>query len=158
LRRQLSGLLPCLSRFALTLTRSRHDADDLVQMTCERALARAEQWRADTRLESWLFRIMQSIWLNELRARKVRDRHRADAQSSGTPDAADEGERLAEARLKLVCVEGLTYKEAAEVAGIPIGTVMSRLARARLTLMSKLDAAGHPPTDNVVRLISTWRS
>ena len=91
MRQQLKDVLPSLRRFARALARNRDDADDLVQMTCERALDRSEQWQEDTRLESWLFRIMQTVWLNELRSRKVRDRYQGDEQtrlSDGAPPAA----------------------------------------------------------------------
>jgi len=173
-RKQLAALLPRLSRFGMALTRNRHDADDLLQMACERALNRADQWQPNTRLDGWMFRIMQTVWFNELRSRKVREGHAQAEQCQG--EAADDGEQRAEGRimlqgvaeavlelpeelrvvLMLVCVEGLTYREAAEAAAIPIGTVMSRLARARLTLMRglvfKADAAG--ATENVVRMVS----
>jgi RNA polymerase sigma-70 factor (ECF subfamily) len=169
-RVHLSRLLPSMIRFAMTLTRSRQDADDLVQMTCERAISREAQWSPDTKLESWVFRIMQTVWLNELRARGVRNRH----SDAGEPDEerAVHGERLVESMLELdrveaeifslpeaervvlllVCVEGLTYREAAEVAGVPIGTIMSRLSRARLTLMARLEATERPASANVQRM------
>jgi len=173
-RKQLAALLPRLSRFGMMLTRNRHDADDLLQMACERALNRLDQWQPDTRLDSWMFRIMQTVWINELRSRKVRERHAQEEQRQGEP--ADSGEKRAEARIMLrgvaeavlelpeelrvvlilVCVEGLTYREAAEAAAIPIGTVMSRLARARLTLMRDLggSAGEHAAAENVVRMVS----
>jgi RNA polymerase sigma-70 factor, ECF subfamily len=151
-------LLPRLSRFGFALTRSRTDADDLIQMACERALSRIDQWDPETRLDSWIFRIMQTIWFNELRARKVRERHAEGEMEE--QEITDDGEQSAELRvmlsrvereilrlpdkqrlvLLLVGVEGLTYNEAAEAASIPIGTVMSRLARARLTLLQRLGA------------------
>jgi RNA polymerase sigma-70 factor (ECF subfamily) len=157
-RQQIDALLPRLSRFGLTLTRSRTDADDLIQMACERALSRIDQWDPETRLDSWMFRIMQTIWFNELRLRKVRQHH-AEAEMADQ-EIAESGELSSEMRvmlsrveeeilwlpdtqrvvLVLVCVEGLTYSEAAKAASIPIGTVMSRLARARLTLMQRLGA------------------
>lgn len=123
----------------------------------------------DTKLESWVFRIMQTVWFNELRYRNIRDRHGSDAPSQGDAEPNEPGEAVAETRvvlkrveheiqqppekermvLLLVCAEGLTYREAADVAGIPIGTIMSRLARARRTLMNRLDDVGHFPADNV---------
>lgn len=170
-RRQLAALLPRLGRFALALTRNRAEADDLTQTTCERALARAGQWQPGTRLDSWAFRIMQTVWLNEIRARRVRQAHAEQAASEGeaaTPgDAADA--RLAldqvsaamlrlpeelRAMLVLVCVEGFTYREAAEIASIPIGTVMSRLARARLSLIAMIAEGDAPPGTKVVRMVS----
>lgn len=153
-RRQLPGILPRLSRFALGLTRARDEADDVLQAACERAFNNLDKWDPDSRLDSWMFRIMQTVWWNELRARKVRERHidRARAEQSKVEHAAPETQLLLlraeeeiyrlpdELRivLLLVCVEQLSYREAAEVASIPIGTVMSRLARARLLLMQRL--------------------
>jgi RNA polymerase sigma factor (sigma-70 family) len=149
LRAELLTLLPRLRRFARSVTRHREDADDLVQIALERALLRADQWELGSRLDSWMFRIMQNAWIDEIRSRK---------RSSETFAAEEEGEhvgvssneaqidslavRKAMAQLNddqrvvvgLVLVEGLPYKEAAEVLGIPIGTLTSRLARARETL------------------------
>jgi RNA polymerase sigma-70 factor (ECF subfamily) len=147
------------------LTRSRQDADDLLQSGCERALTRLGQWQPDTRLDSWLYRILQTVWLNELRFRRVRDRY---ASAVHVEEAVEDGERRADTRvelqrvaeevlalpenervvLTLVCVDGLSYKEAAEVAGVPIGTIMSRLSRARLMLMNRLET----PSGRVVKL------
>jgi RNA polymerase sigma-70 factor (ECF subfamily) len=169
-RREIAGILPRLSRFALMLTRSRPEADDLTQMACERALNHVGQWNPSTRLDSWMFRILQTVWYNELRSRKVRERHAQEEQA--TQDVADDGEGLAETRvllhrvereinrlpdeqrvlLLLVCVEGLTYREAAEVTSTPIGTVMSRLSRARLTLMERLGAVDLARYNNIRRL------
>lgn len=168
-RRRLVMLLPRLMRFALALTRSRPDAEDLTQATCERALARMEQWEVDTRFDSWMFRIMHTIWLNNLRSRKVRERHRAtltDAEAFPVTAPAAEGRLMlakvaekvldlpAEQRLVLMLttVEGFSYREAAEIADIPIGTVMSRLARARLGLMKAIGEAEDGAADNVIRM------
>jgi RNA polymerase sigma-70 factor, ECF subfamily len=153
-RRLLPMILPRLNRFALALTRARAEADDVLQAACERAFSHLDKWDPDTRLDSWMFRIMQTIWWNELRARKVRERHidRARAGQTRVQQAEAEAQLLLvraeqeifrlpdELRivLLLVCVEQLSYREAAEVASIPIGTVMSRLARARLLLMQRL--------------------
>jgi RNA polymerase sigma-70 factor (ECF subfamily) len=175
MQRRLSDLLPMLTRFARTLARSDADSDDLVQMTCEEALSRANPFRPDTKLESSLLRIMQMVWFNEVRERSLRRQSEAEHAEFG-PRPAHEGERVAEARialsqvervifqlsdnermlLLLVCVEGKTYKEAADTLGVPIGTVMSRLSRARLKLMTNLDAGARAPTDNVQQMTS-WR-
>jgi RNA polymerase sigma-70 factor (ECF subfamily) len=172
IRQGIRVLLPRLSRFALGLTRSRADADDLVQAACERALGRSSQWDPETRLDSWMFRIMQTIWFNELRSRRVRDRHVQVEQVDFAE--GDDGEQTAEMRvllrrveteifrlpdqqriiLMLVCVEGLTYAETAEVVSIPVGTVMSRLARARMTLMQNLGANDAGASCPIVRLFS----
>jgi RNA polymerase sigma factor (sigma-70 family) len=153
LRDDIAALLPRLRRFGRNLTRHREDADDLVQLAVERALQRSAQWQPGTRLDSWLFRIMQNAWIDELRARG-----RAAETFAPEEDGAHVGVfdghtqidaiavRKAVARLgdeqravvALVLVEGLPYKEAAAVLGIPIGTLTSRLARARDMLQSML--------------------
>jgi len=156
---QLIAVLPRLRRFAGGLTRSASEADDLVQAACERALTREHQFQEGTRFDSWMFRIVQTIWIDQLRARDVR---KEDGDIAEERLGTDEPVRRVEARLALsevrraisllppdqratlmlVTVEGLSYKQAAEVAGIPVGTIMSRLARARVALQQLLDAAG----------------
>jgi RNA polymerase sigma-70 factor (ECF subfamily) len=148
-RELIISLLPRLRRFARTLTRTAHDADDLVQITVERALTRLEQWRTDTRLESWMFGIMKNAWIDELRARSRRDRMFAPAEAGeNVGDAASDAHlhaltlqdamaRLPEEQrlaVGLVLVEGLSYKEAAEIMEVPVGTLTSRLARGREAL------------------------
>ena len=170
-RQQLVAMLPRLARFALALTRSRPEAADLTQATCERALSRHAQWQSGGRFDGWLFRIMQSIWFNELRARRVRDTYQRGAAASAE-EGTDADQRAMHARLLLekvadaalglpeeqrsvlflVCVEGLTYRDAAEVLGIPIGTVMSRLARARLGLMREVEPPDAATCGNVIRM------
>ena len=159
---QLIAVLPRLRRFARGLTGSAADADDLVQAACERALTRAHQFQEGTRFDSWMFRIVQTIWIDQLRSRDIR---REDAEEQGMHVGTDEPERRVEARLALqevrialkdlppeqrtalllVTVDGLSYKEAAEVAEVPVGTIMSRLARARIALQAKLAAGGGLP-------------
>ena len=156
---QLIAVLPRLRRFARGLTGSAVEADDLVQAACERALSRAEQFQEGTRFDSWMFRIVQTIWLAQLRARNVR---KEDGAVDGEKLGSNESMRRVEARialaevrravsrlpieqrtaLLLVTVEGMSYKEAAEVAKVPVGTIMSRLARARVALQAQLDAGG----------------
>jgi RNA polymerase sigma-70 factor (ECF subfamily) len=142
----------------MVLTRSRPVADDLVQAACERALSRLDQWDSDSRLDSWIFRIMQTIWLNELRARKVRERHAEHEAREPRFHSEDPERRLVLIRteqeiqrlpddlrlvLVLACVEGFSYQETADTLSIPLGTVMSRLARARLILMEQLGHLAH---------------
>jgi len=154
---QLVAVLPRLRRFARGLSRSVTDADDLVQAACERALARRHQFQEGTRFDSWMFRIVQTIWIDQVRARDVRKENGDVAEERL---GSDEPVRRVEARLALdevrravhrlspdqrtalllVTVEGLSYKEAAEVMQVPVGTIMSRLARARLALQLQLDA------------------
>src|SRR5208283_2361785 len=156
---QLIAVLPRLRRFARGLTGSAVEADDLVQAACERALSRAHQFQEGTRFDSWMFRIVQTIWIDQIRAREVRK------ESSDLGEdrlGSDEPARRIEARLALaevrravdrlppdqrtalllVTVDGLSYKEAAEVVQVPVGTIMSRLARARIALQLQLKAGG----------------
>jgi RNA polymerase sigma-70 factor (ECF subfamily) len=106
-----------------------------------------------------MFRIVQTIWIDQIRARDVR---REGGEDEGMNIGTDESVRRAEARLALgevraalrqipveqrsalllVTVDGLSYKEAAEIADVPVGTIMSRLARARVALQAKLEAGG----------------
>lgn len=152
-RQELTDLLPRLRRMARALAGHAQDADDLVQVALERALARSEQWRPDARLDAWVFGILRNAWLDELRARTRRshvfapeeagehvgemalERH-SDAMSVAAAMA-----RLPEEQrevVALVLVEGLSYRETADVLDVPIGTVTSRLARARTTLQALL--------------------
>ncbi len=156
------AMLPRMRRFAYTLTGSLDQADDLVQDTCVRALANLDKWQEGTRLDSWMFRIAQNLWFDKLRAGQVRGES-VDIDTvldlSGTDGRAVVESRLTLASvvtaldtladeqrvlIGLVCVEGLSYKEAAEVVGVPMGTVMSRLARARRALSEKLGEGGPP--------------
>jgi RNA polymerase sigma-70 factor (ECF subfamily) len=154
---QIAALLPRLRRFARNLTRNPHDADDVVQIAVERALTRLDQWRSDARLDSWMFKIVRNAWIDELRSRGRRGKIFLAAEAGdniGTDSMAREAELLsvhaAMARLpeeqreavSLVLVEGLPYKEAAEVLDIPIGTLTSRLARGREALQAMLGAEG----------------
>jgi RNA polymerase sigma factor (sigma-70 family) len=153
LRSEVVALLPRLRRFARTITRNREDADDLVQLSVERALLRLDQWQPGTRLDSWMFMIMKNAWIDEVRARVRRDAiflPEEAGENVGDSPTERQQERLdvhkAMAQLNddqrlavgLVLVEGLPYKEAAEVLGIPIGTLTSRLARARDSLQAIL--------------------
>jgi RNA polymerase sigma factor (sigma-70 family) len=152
-RRDIAQLLPRLRRFARTVARHREDADDLVQLALERALLRWQQWETGTRLDSWLFRIMKNAWIDEVRSRVRRDAlflpedagelvgHAPTETQQQAIDVEramsklNDDQRLA---VGLVLVEGIPYKEAAEVLGIPIGTLTSRLARARESLQASL--------------------
>ena len=161
LREEIVGLLPRLRRFARTLTRNPHDADDVVQIAVERALARADQLRPDARLSSWLFGIVRNAWIDEIRSRGRESRTFAPAElgenvgdmSAGVNEdmlaVQDAMERLPDDQrvaVGLVLVEGLSYKEAALIMDVPIGTLTSRLARAREMLQSLLaDTTGAVP-------------
>lgn len=153
LHTDIAALLPRLRRFARAITFNRDDADDLVQVAVERAIGRAGQWQAGTRLDSWIFRIMKNAWVDEVRSRIRRERVMAPEEAGehvGDASAEAQQQRMAiekaismlsdEHRLVigLVLVDGLPYKEAAEVLEIPMGTLTSRLARAREALQGLL--------------------
>ena len=162
---QLVAVLPRLRRFARGLTGSVVEADDLVQAACERALTREHQFQEGTRFDSWMFRIVQTIWIDQIRARDVR---KEEPETEAERIGSDESMRRAEARLglaevrqalgtlpaeqrtalMLVTVDGLSYKEAAAVADVPVGTIMSRLARARMALQARLGEGRRGSTDD----------
>lgn len=147
-----------LKRFCLSLAGNEADADDLLQGTVERLLERGIPDDAHT--ARWAYRVCKNYWIDELRSREVRMRHANLAVQSGealelSPSAElqAEGERSLEAvnkalaalpeeqrmALTLVAVEGKSYAEAAEILEVPIGTIMSRIARARKQLLPALD-------------------
>jgi RNA polymerase sigma-70 factor (ECF subfamily) len=145
-------VLPRLRRFAFMLSGDMDRAEDLTQEACMRALANAEQWTAGTRLDSWMYKIAQNLWYDRMRATKVRGI--TVELDDALNVAGDDGRQVGDGRLQLaevlsgierltpeqqllltmVCVDGLSYREAARSLDVPIGTVMSRLARARKAL------------------------
>jgi RNA polymerase sigma-70 factor (ECF subfamily) len=148
---ELIGLLPRLRAFALGLALDPAKADDLVQAGCERALSRRSQWQTGTRLDSWMFRILKNLWIDEFRSGGRTEPVDVEtlgelpcAQWTAGVEASIALEQILVHLAKLplemrtvliaVCVEDLSYKETAELLEVPIGTVMSRLARARLAL------------------------
>jgi RNA polymerase sigma-70 factor (ECF subfamily) len=147
-----------LRRYARALVRNRADADDLVQEALTRAVARADSFRAGTNLRAWLFTILHNVHVNQIRARAARPVEvpvEAVEARLVTPSRQEEcvevremlavvGELADEQRqvLLLVALEGLKYEEVAEVLAIPIGTVMSRLSRAREAVRTKLNSGG----------------
>jgi len=164
-RAELISLLPRLRRFAHGLTHDSHLADDLVQAACLKALERWHQWQPGTSLASWMFRIVQTTWLDDHRARQ---RQKTEALDDEMPDLPGEDGRVvleqrSQARhlrqlieqlpddqrvvLMMVTVEGFSYKDTADALGIPLGTVMSRLSRARIRLTDALNVTGdaHAP-------------
>lgn len=151
LRTRMVELLPRLRRFAYALTGDMDQGDDLVQETCARALSRVDQFQPGTRFDSWMFRIAQNLWLDRMRSARVRG---PVADLDAAAATFTDGRSAMESRLTLqavtqaiaklpadlqvlitlVCIDGRSYQEAAEITETPIGTVMSRLARARRTL------------------------
>lgn len=156
----LVKLVPRLRRFALGLCGNKDDADDLVQAACERALKNADTFVEGSRMDSWMYRIVQNLWLDNRRRAQVRGTA-VDPIEAGLDDAGigankpedrmlltqvfDEMKRLPEGQrlvLTLVAVEGCSYREVAELLDIPMGTVTSRLVRARATLADGLAPKG----------------
>ncbi|MFK3775595.1 sigma-70 family RNA polymerase sigma factor [Pseudomonas sp. NPDC089406] len=156
-------LLQRLRRFALWLCRDAASADDLVQATAERALSRWSQQRTQESLRAWLFTILYRLYLDGKRRERLHarwlnwfGRSQAEEPLGGDTESivlaqadlqafaklSDEQRAL----LLLVSVEGLSYKEAAQALGIPIGTVMSRLSRARAALRELTDGNPAPAT------------
>ena len=151
-QRELVTLVPRLRRFALSLTNNQADADDLVQSACERALRNKTSFRPGTRMDSWLYRIIQNLWLDNRRRLKTRkdevDPMDANLSDSGkgaskptdrlmldkvreAMDGLPNDQRIV---LSMIAIEGHSYKDVAEALDIPVGTVMSRLSRARQKL------------------------
>ncbi|MEZ5925725.1 MAG: RNA polymerase sigma factor [Hyphomicrobiaceae bacterium] len=156
------AFLPRLRRFAYALTGDAAQGDDLAQDTCVRALQSLHLWEPGTRLESWMFRIANNLWIDRMRQQRFRGVHASiDEIAPGQEPVGSDGRDVAESRLALaqvmqaigklpeeqralvamVCINGSSYKEAAEILSVPIGTVMSRLARARKTLFETLAEA-----------------
>lgn len=153
----LIDLLPKMRRFACGLTGSTADGDDLCQMTIERALARRNQWQEGTRLDSWMYKIMRNLFIDEIRASRRRSETFVGEEaglsvgSSGGQEASVELAMIDRAMMQLpdeqreavllVMVEGCSYKEAAEIVGCPVGTLNSRLVRGRDALQGLLEDA-----------------
>ena len=157
IRSRMVAVLPRLRRFAYALTGNTELGDDLVQETCLRALSRVERWQPGSRLDSWMYRIAQNLWLDQMRANKVRGEvvdidamevlpgfdGREVTENQLTLEAVDAALQKLPAEQKaviaLVCIEGVSYKEAADITGVPMGTIMSRLARGRQALHAILN-------------------
>lgn len=144
------AILPALRRYALSLTRSAADADDLVQEALLRGHRRRETLRRDGELAGWMMSILRNVFLDRFRSERARQRREAEAASrlsDEVPAPQEARMRLVQLRaaylalpddqreaLTLVAVEGLSYAEAARIAEVPVGTLVSRLARARASL------------------------
>lgn len=168
-RRQMLALLPRLRRFALGLTGSQDRADDLVQASYERALREIDKWVEGTRLDAWMFRILRNIFLNQMRSEKLQ--REKTQEFAGRQESALDGERLVESQmliqkvrravtelpekqqtaLLLITVQGFSYKEVADLTGDPVGTIASRVARARETLISNPNLKPFLPDKTTVK-------
>ena len=150
-------LAPQVRRYAFALTRNPADADDLLQTTLERLLSRDVP--EDAELTKWAFRVCRNVWIDEIRSRRVRREAVPELEAAPQPEVSTEEAVMARINLKraqagidalpeeqrevlaLVAIAGMAYRDAAEALSIPIGTVMSRLARARAALAAHMEAA-----------------
>jgi len=157
--RDLLAILPRLRRFAASLSHDRADGDDLCQAALEKGLRARDQWQPGTRLDSWMYRIMRNLWIDEGRARQRAARTFAPEEAGA--DVGYAGDKAVEQAMTLsdidramqalppeqreaialVLVEGLSYKEAAAILNIPMGTLTSRLVRGRGALIELLGEA-----------------
>ncbi|TXF10640.1 RNA polymerase sigma factor [Pelomicrobium methylotrophicum] len=158
--------MPRLRRYARALLGDRAEADDLVQDTLERAWRKAALWRPGSDLRAWLFAIMHNVFVNQTRTRRTNMEEPLDEVVLEHPAASDAAAGaqlldLASALAKLpaeqrevvllVGLEEFTYEEAARALGIPIGTVMSRLARGRERLRQLMSGGTSAPSLRVVK-------
>lgn len=172
-RTELIALLPRLRRFAYSLTGSMDEAEEVLQSACEKALSRLDQFTPGTRLDSWMFQVIRTVRIDRIRYAARRPvQNDVDIESTGVGDARIHEQvearmeldiirsafaRLPEeqrAVLTLVTIDGMTYQEAAETLDVPVGTIMSRLARARRKLAEAIDM---PPTATSTRASATER-
>ncbi|ATP20105.1 RNA polymerase sigma factor [Sphingobium yanoikuyae] len=157
--RDLLAILPRLRRLAASLSHDRADGDDLCQAALEKGLRARDQWQPGTRLDSWMYRIMRNLWIDEGRARQRAARTFAPEEAGA--DVGYAGDKAVEQAMTLsdvdramqalppeqreaialVLVEGLSYKEAAAILNIPMGTLTSRLVRGRGALIELLGEA-----------------
>jgi RNA polymerase sigma-70 factor (ECF subfamily) len=157
---EIEATVPALRRYARALTRNADRADDLVQDCLERAIRKRNLFAPTGPLQAWLFRILINLWRNDLRFERRRGDHiPIDSLVSEPSIAPPQHGRIALAEMSraidrlpddqreallLVVLEGMSYQEAASILGIPAGTLMSRLGRARAALRA-LTSAGDEP-------------
>ena len=153
---ELVAQIPQIRRFAMALSRRPADADDLVQATVERVLSRPVP--EDVELGKWMVRICRNLWIDEIRSRKVRSAAAPDLAAADNLTASAEATAIGRMQMQkaqvgidnlpadqrevlaLVAIGGMAYREAAELLSVPVGTVMSRLSRARAALAAYLEA------------------
>ncbi|WP_011579494.1 MULTISPECIES: sigma-70 family RNA polymerase sigma factor [Chelativorans] len=160
---EIEECVPALRRYARALTHDADHADDLVQDCLERAIRKRALWKPSGSLRSWMFRILLNLYRNDMRRRRHAPDLPLDVLAADPPGPDTQSGRLALAEtaramqslpaeqrevLLLVAVEQMSYAEAAEVLSLPLGTIMSRLGRARATLR-RLTEAGAPKLRSV---------
>ena len=139
------NIIPMLRRFAYSLTGSSADADDLVQATFEKILTKGLP--DDVEILKWAFKVCRNVWIDEYRSRKVRQnatqaaveqqtQHESQALLTQVNSAMHTLPHDQRSILSLVALQGMAYKDVAAILEIPIGTVMSRLSRARNSLLN----------------------
>jgi RNA polymerase sigma-70 factor (ECF subfamily) len=156
MKQELVALIPRLRRFARVLTGNLADADDVVQASLEKAMANLDRWQSGTRLDSWLFTIARNVWIDD--RRRAHNRFAHDDVGELLDLVGEDGAALVEQRaavrevraavdqlgpeqrevVALVMLEDYSYREAAEALNLPIGTVMSRLSRAKTALAKSI--------------------
>jgi RNA polymerase sigma-70 factor (ECF subfamily) len=166
-------LLPRLRRFAMALTPSAVAAQDLVQAAYDRAMSRRAQFRTDTQIVAWMYRVMRNLSIDRNRSPQVggRDGMAAREVTGNVGEAiAESNITLAPVRraladlpehqrtmLVLICVDGMSYKEAAEILDIPVGAMASRMARAREALHEQITSQCHTGVARpIIPLMSAW--
>lgn len=160
MREELVALIPRLRRFARVLTGTMADADDVVQASLEKAMRNMHQWQDGTRLDRWVMTIAKNMWVDDRRLSRNRNPH--EDITEFVTLSGDDGVDIIEQRdrdrsvrtavdqlpddqrilVGLIILEGYSYRETSEVLDIPIGTVMSRLSRAKAALGDRLAGQG----------------
>lgn len=164
---ELEQCIPALRRYAFTLFFNQEEADDLVQDCLEHALNKQSLWKPDTSLRAWLFTMQHNLYINQLRKQGRQPIMDVETEFLGhrlEPDKSDilmddinrciqqlpDEQRQV---LLLVTVEGFTYQQVAKIIASPVGTVMSRLSRARNTLQILMGDNSTPATTSILRTI-----
>ncbi len=162
-RAEIAAHIPRLRRYARALAGDSHRADDLVQDTFERALAKLHLWRRGSDMRAWMFTIMHNVFINQLKARRelaLDDAVEDGLQSAPQSDPLELRDLDAALRrlpaeqrevLLLVGLEQLSYAEASQALGVPVGTVMSRLSRGRERLRALMSGAAVATNLKVVK-------
>lgn len=163
------SLLPALRRYALALTRHEANADDLVQEALLRGHERRRSFRAGGNFRAWLMSVLHNAWIDSRRsdlARAAREAAFAESRPQVQPPDQEDAMRLSQVRaafyrlndeqreaLTLVAIEGLTYAEAAAVADVPVGTLISRVARGRAALRACEEGEGEAIVAPQLRIV-----